>query len=198
MRRILAYILFGLGLLTMTFFREYTGALFPYPSLFYFLGIAMFLGALLFLRYTPTTKEINAQKQLTAAIADLKLNGNRIRVDLTQCEVKEHNYAEERERYGHSNPLLTLSFEGDIQAWNAIGGGSFRNIEQVQVTQTVIVFNYLNQQTGKMEKYVSRVIPKDKVTLSFYMDKQKQTDLYVDKVNSNNYYFDLEFLNNEC
>lgn len=169
----------------------------PHPSLFYLLGIALFLGGLLFLRYTPTAKEIKAQKQLITAIADLKQNGDKIQVDLTQCEIKEHNYAEERERYGHSNPLLSLGFEQQIQAWNAIGGGASRNVEQVQVKQAVIVFNYQNDQTGKAEKFISRVIPKDKITLSFYLDKQKQTYLYVDKTNSNHYYFDLDFLQNE-
>lgn len=29
---------------------------------------------------------------------------------------------------------------------------------------------------------------------SFYLDRQKQTTLYVDKTNRNLYYFDLDFL----
>lgn len=193
-RRILAYILFGLGFLTMTFFRKYSGEVIPYPFLFYLLGIAMFVGGWLFLRFTPTTKESNIQNQIIETITDLKTNGDKIPVNLSSCEIKEHNYIEEQYKYGHSNELLTLDFERQIQAWNAIGGGSIRNVEQVQIRQTVLVYSYHNTRTGKLEKFISRVIPKDKVTLSFYLDRQKQTLLYVDKINRDKYYFDLDFL----
>ncbi|MCF3111226.1 hypothetical protein LL912_20730 [Niabella sp. CC-SYL272] len=194
MRRILAYLLFGLGFLTITFFRKYTGEMIPHPSFFYLLGLVLFLGGLLFLRYTPTTKEANVQKQFMTAIADLKANGDKISVDLTQCDIKEHHYTEEQEKYGHSNELLVLPFERQIQSWNAMGGGSIRNVEKVEVKQAVIIFNYHNQQTGTIEKFISRVIPKDKITLSFYLDNQQQTDLYVDKTKRSTYYFDLDFL----
>ena len=193
-RRILAYILFGLGFLTVTFFRKYSGELIPYPFLFWLLGLAMFWGGLLFLRYTPSTKEITVQKQIAAVINDLKENGEIIQVDLTQCELKEHNYIEEKERYGNKNELLTLDIEREIQGWNALGGGSMRNVEQVQIKQTVIIFYKPNIRSGQTEKFISRVIPKDKITFSFYLDKQKQTMLYVDKTNRESYYFDLDFL----
>lgn len=193
-RRILAYILFGLGFLTVTFFRKYSGELIPYPFLFWLLGLAMFWGGLLFLRYTPSTKEIGIQKQLASLINDLKENGEKIQVDLTQCELKEHNYIEEKEKYGHKNDLLTLNIEREIQGSNTLGGGSMRNVEQVQVKQTVIIFYRQNIRNGQTEKFISRVIPKDKVTLSFYLDTQKQTTLFVDKNNRERYYFDLDFL----
>ena len=195
-RRILAYILFAFGFLIITFFRKYSGTVIPYPSLFYLLGFIIFLGGLLFLRYTPTTKETNLQKQMAETINDLKENGERIKVDLTQCEIKENNYTEEQEKYGYSNELLTFDFERQIQAWNAIGGGSRRNIKEVRVEQSTIVYYHQNNRTGQTEKFVSRIIPKNKITLSFYLDSQKQTILYVDNTNRNKYYFDLDFLNN--
>lgn len=37
----------------------------------------------------------------------------------------------------------------------------------------------------------------DRVSLTFEIDKQKETILYVDKTNPNNYYFDLSFLENQ-
>ena len=193
-RRILAYILFGLGFLTVTFFKKYSGELIPYPFLFWLLGLAMFWGGFLFLRYTPSTKEITFQKRIATLINDLKENGEKIQVDLTQCELKEHSYIEEKEKYGHKKELLTLGIESEIQGWNALGGGSMRNVEQVQIKQTVIIFYNPNIRSGKTEKFISRVIPKDKITLSFYLDKQKQTTLYVDKTNRERYYFDLGFL----
>lgn len=193
-RRTLAYILFGLGFLTVTFFRKYSGEIIPYPFLFWLLGLSMFWGGILFLRYTPSTKEMNIQKQITAIINDLKENGDKIQVDLTQCELKEHNYIEEREKYGHKNELLTLDIEREIQGLDALSSGSIGNVEQVQIKQTVIIFYKLNIRNGQTEKFISRVIPKDKITLSFYLDKQKQTMLYVDKTNRSRYYFDLDFL----
>lgn len=193
-RRILAYILFGLGVLTVTFFRKYSGELIPYPFLFGLLGLAMFWVGLLILRYTPSTKEITVKKQIAAVINELKENGEKIQVDLTQCELKAHNYIEEKERYPHKYELLTLDIEREIQGWNALGSGLMRNVEQVQIEQTVIIFYKLNSLTGQTEKFISRVIPKDKITLSFYLEKQKQTTLYVDKTYQERYYFDLDFL----
>jgi len=193
-RRILAYILFGLGFLTVTFFRRYSGDLIPYPFLFWLLGLSMFLGGILFLRYTPSTKELSVQQKVRDLITDLNENGDKIKVDLTKCELKEHNYTEERDRYGHKNELLTFDIEREIQGWNALGGGAMRNVEQVHVKQTVIIYSHLNNRTGKTEKFISRVVPKDKITLAFYLDNQKETTLYVDKTNRERYYFDLDFL----
>ncbi len=193
-RRIFAYLLFGLGFFTVTFFRNYSGEIIPYPFLFWVLGLSMFWGGFLFLRYTPSKNEMTAQKQITTIITELKETGEKIQVDLTQCELKEHNYIEEKERYGHRNELVTFDIEREIQALNALGGGSIRNVEQVHVTQTVIIFYKKNIRNGGMEKFISRIIPKDKITLTFYLDKQKRTTLYVDKVNRERYYFDLDFL----
>ena len=155
----------------------------------------MKIPSFLFLRYTPPTSYINAQKQITEIIKDLKENGEKIIVDLNKCELKSNSYTEERERYGHQNELLTLGLEREIQSLNAMGGGSMRNIEQVEILQTVIIYSKLNSKTGVTEKFISRVINKDETTLSFYLDRQKQTTLYVDKTNRQRYYFDLDFLN---
>ena len=194
-RRILASFLFGLGFLTITFFRKYSGEIIPYPFLFWLVGLVMFGCGFLFLRYTPSTEEIGIQKQLSEIINELKSNGERIAVDLSKCEIKENNYTEEREKYGHPNELLTLDIERQIQGWNAIGGGSIRNVEQVHVKQSVLIYQIQNTRIGKTEKFISRVIPKDKISLSFYLDKQKKTNLYIDKANRECYYFDLDFLN---
>ncbi len=195
-RRILAYFLFALGFLTVTFFRKYSGEVIPHPFLFYLLGFIMFLGGFLFLRYTATSKEIVLQKQMEEIVRDLKEKGEKIRVDLSKCTIKENNYTEDREKYQHPNEILTFVFERQIQIWNSMGGGSWRNMEQTHVEQTVLVYYHHNSRTGETEKFVSRVIPRNKITLSFYLDSQKETNLYVDKTNRSKYYFDLDFLNN--
>lgn len=194
-RRIIAYLFFGLGFLTITFFKDYSGDLIPSPFLFWVLGFCMFLAGLLFLRYTPSSKELSNIKKVGELVADLKANGEKIKVDLSQCELKENHYSEEKAKYGHENELLTFDIEREIQLMNGLGGGSHRNIKQVQVIQTVILYTMDNARTGQKERFVSRVIPKDKVTLSFYLDKQKFSTLYIDKNNRERYYFDLDFLN---
>lgn len=192
LRRLFAYILFVLGFLATTFFRRYSGEIIPHPSLFYLLGLAMFAGGILLLRTTPTREASELQKQIAESIKELKANGDKIHVDLTQCIMKGHNYTEEQEKSVSGEELLAFDVERQIQSWYS---DPIRNMKKVQVNQSAIVYNYRNQRTGETEKFVSRVIPKDKISLSFYLDKQKQTILYVDKANRSRYYFDLDFLN---
>lgn len=192
-KRILAYSLFILGFLTITFFRKYTGTLIPYPFLFWVVGLVFLGSGFLFLRLTPSSKELAIQKQVKQLIDDLKLNGEKIKVPFHACEIKENSYTEERSRYGHENEMFTLDIEREIEAWNAIGN-SMNNVEQVRIEQSVIIFKYDNSRTGKTEQFISRIINKDKVTLSYYLDQQKHTALYVNKTNRLRYYFDLDFL----
>jgi len=193
-RRPLAYFLFALGLLTVTFFRHYSGEIIPYPIVFWLAGLAMFWGGFFFLRNTPTNADIKAEKQLTEMINDLKANGEKIIVDLVKCEMKGNTYTEETIKYGNKNDFLTLGIEREIEAWNALGGDSLRNTENVDVAQTVIIYSRPNSKTGIIETFISRVIYKDEITLSFYLERQKQTTLYVDKNDRKKYYFDLDFL----
>jgi hypothetical protein len=190
-RRISAYILFGLGFLTVTFFRKYSGTIIPYPFLFWLIGLSMFWGGWALLRWTPTIKEQQDTDRLKKLIDDIKTNGEKIKVDFSKCDIKQNNYVEEKEKYGTGSYITTLDIERDIQAWNALTD-STRNTERVQVNQAVLIFD--NSHNDKTEKFVSRVIPFDRVTLLFKLDKQKQTTLYVDKNDRSKYYFDLEFL----
>ncbi|MFC4230805.1 hypothetical protein ACFOW1_02810 [Parasediminibacterium paludis] len=191
LRRILACILFGLGLLIVTFFRKYSGQVIPYPFLFYLAGLAMFMIAALLLRNVPTRIQLTLQKQ----IADLKENGNKIRVDFSQCEIKENNYTEEQDKFETPNELFSFGYGQEIQVLDAFTKPS-HNVEQIQINQSIIFFNYQNNQTGQEEIFVSRVINKDRVTLMFHLEQQKSTTLFVDKINRKKYYFDLAFLNN--
>jgi hypothetical protein len=190
-RRISAYILFGLGFLTVTFFRKYSGTTIPYPFLFWLIGLLMFWGGWALLRWTPTIKEQQDTDRLKKLIDDIKTNGEKIKVDFSKCDIKQNNYVEEKEKYGTGSYITTLDIERDIQAWNALTD-STRNTERVQVNQAVLIFE--NSHNGKTEKFVSRVIPFDRVKLLFKLDNQKEISLYVDKNDRSKYFFDLEFL----
>jgi hypothetical protein len=47
---------------------------------------------------------------------------------------------------------------------------------------------------GKPERFMSKVIPLDSTVLAFKLDFQKKTNLYVDRRDGRNYYFDVGFL----
>ncbi len=151
----------------------------------------MFLAGWALLRWSPTVKEQQENDRLKCLIDDIKTNGDKIKVDLSQCDIKENNYVEEKEKHGTGNYITTLDIERNIQAWNALTD-STKNTERVQVYQAVLIFNI--NHAGKAEKFVSRVIPFDRATLLFKLDNQKETTLYVDKKDRCKYYFDLEFL----
>jgi hypothetical protein len=59
---------------------------------------------------------------------------------------------------------------------------------QKNTWQTIIVF----EKDGK--KYFSEPVNKDKTTLKYYMITKKQTTIYYDLNNPDNYFFDLSFL----
>ena len=195
-RRIAAYSLFVLGFLTFTFFRHYSGALIPYPFLFWLLGLSMFLGGYLLIRYTPSPKDQAALRQLQQLIGELKATGEKILVDLTSCEIREHSYSERRNPTDKDSLTVSLLKPGLHHLLNQLEDDT-RGTGIAEIRQSVILFPYQNNRTGQTERFVSQVIPKDQVTLSFYLDKQKQTTLYVDKNDRTLYYFDLGFLKSE-
>ena len=193
-KRIIAYIFFGLGFLTITFFKKYSGTIIPYPILFYLLGFVLFIVGIILLRKTPTIKEQKNTEKLNDEIQNLISQGKKIEIDLSKCVIKENNYIAEVDKYNSGSYLTTLDLERNIQATNILLGKSIDNTERVQVYQTVLVFTAdLN---GKTTKFVSRTLPFDRVNLMFKLDKQKETALYVDKTDPSKYYFDLSFLDN--
>ncbi len=141
---------------------------------------------------TPTVKEQKDREKLHNEIQNLISHGNKIKVDLSKCVIKENHYVEEVDKYNSGSYLTTLDIERNIQAANILLGNSIDNSERVQVLQTVLI--YTADLNGKTNKFVSRVIPLDRINLMFKLDKQKETSLYVDKADSTKYYFDLNFL----
>jgi hypothetical protein len=193
LKRLAAYTLFAFGLITVVFFRHYTGNLIPYPWIFFVIGFGMFLGGYFLLRYSaPATSKVELVK-FRQLIDHLKTNGDRIPVDLNSCDIRSHDYREPKAAHGADNLLVDLTVSSEFRAlMNHLddpGGTGMQNVQQ-----SVIVFSHANPKTGTTERFLSPIIAKDKITLSFYLDRQKQTTLYVDKSNRSLYYFDLDFL----
>src|SRR6202012_3875857 len=94
LNRIVAYILFAVGFITLTFFRHYTGTLIPYPWIFLLLGLSFFLSGYFLLRYSTPAKYQTAANKVRQLVDDLKTNGEKIRVDFKDCQIRGHAYSE--------------------------------------------------------------------------------------------------------
>jgi hypothetical protein len=137
--------------------------------------------------YTPeyaiTLNNKKEKQNFKSEIDRFKQSADKIKVNLSDCEIISNNYTEQVEK--------VKSYKA--QALDSIYD-SGKNIEQVDINQTVIV--YKTTQYGQKEQFNSSTINKDRITLNFLLAKHKETYLYVDRNNRQKYYFDIEFLNN--
>ncbi|HXC06528.1 MAG TPA: hypothetical protein VNZ86_17350, partial [Bacteroidia bacterium] len=184
-RKPLAWLMIGLGFLLYTFFYTYQGHMIPYPALFYWLGFGLIVGGYAILRRSSRPGKEKAQQETRNKIAHLKSQGEQVTVLFDACVLKTNDYSEEVEKYAGS------VFGSRIQYMNALYN-EMDNVEVVDVYQTVLVFNRVKN--GNTYEYHSPVIHKDPETLAFKLGLQKQTTLYIDRMDQSIYYFDLEFL----
>jgi hypothetical protein len=113
---------------------------------------------------------------------NLKSNGTEIEVNFEQCELKSNKYREEIDQgYSPTSKYMAL---------DALVGKD--NTEYNNVDQSVIVFN--TELKGEEVTFYSPLINKEKMTLEFLLADKKSTKIYVDRLNKDNYYFDLEFI----
>jgi len=187
-KRILAWTLFGVGLLILTFFRRYNGNVIPYPWLIYVSGILCFLFGFFLLRKTPTTNQNNIMERAKAFVNDLKENGEKLTVNLDNCEIKENHYYQEPDNFKNASDLELVTANDLIYLYNKFNYVPTDN----QTYQSVAVFktNY----KGQERTFYSPTISKDKDNLLFKFGAQKTTTLYIDKSDSEKYYFDISFV----
>lgn len=154
------------------------------PLIFTGAGLVLFITGVSRLQLKAVPRYLNDEDQL---ISYLKLHGDKIRVDLSQCVIKEHNYSKE----------IAESEKNEHVSWglNSVPLGGLYPVDKVEqrnVTQSVIL--YEAPYKGKNMKFRSHIISKDKTTLLFYFYAQKETYIYMSPKDGNTYYFDLEFL----
>ena len=190
-RKILAYSLLVVGVLGTLFFNNNVNII-PFTILFRILAVIIGLVGLIMLFTTLSYKKMKEQQQLKQLIEELKANGEQITVDLSQCHILEHSYTEALE----SRPLFDEIAIGDLEM--LIPGDETMqrdktNMTKIEnVTQSILV--YETEVRGIHRRFVSQVINKDKATLMFLLDAQKQTVLYYDKKDPSRCYFVLDFL----
>jgi len=184
-KRILGYILCALGFIIILFFKKYAGNSIPYPVLILPTGaILLFIGVIL-LWVTPTYGEYKATQKLKNSETDLQENGEKIQVDLTQCEIKENDY--------YDTQLVAGKRSSDLSTDPLIRNAEIE--KQTEVDQAVFI--YTHRHSAHEEKFNSPVIHRTGDDLKIALFLQKTTTLYVDKTDRSKYYFDLDFLKRE-
>lgn len=173
----------GIGLVVYLFFREYDGSLIPFPLLFWLLGIAMIAGGAFLIRYSYRNAEDEADVKRKSAMRKFTHTSEVADISFAECEILRNDYVHEVDRNTHR-----------ARAWDALVDET-RNTERQKVSQNVLVVHHIIN--GQKHRFYSHTLNMDHDTLLFKLDMKKQTKLYFNKNNPDEYYLDLEFLD-EC
>jgi hypothetical protein len=109
------------------------------------------------------------QDDLTEEQNNLKLHGEKIILDLDNCDIKENNYYEDITSKGMS----------------LIDTDDYR---EQYIAQTVIIYYY--KRNGITEKFVSQTFSLDTITLETHI-LNNEIILYVDTFDRSKYFFDF-------
>ena len=195
-KRILGGILMFTGFIMYFFFKHYKGDIIPYPILFFIIGIVIFLLGFGLLAATFCSVDRKNESDVFSQIDDLKRNGERLIIDVNTCKIISNNYREVIDDDNMNDyQFLEMGQTKLIQGLGGLVGGKYSEENQQSIHLSCIVIKYENLKIGEMETFVSAPISKDAITLSFYLDRQKEINVYVDKSYRNCFYIDLDFLN---
>jgi hypothetical protein len=115
----------------------------------------------------------------TRKIKSLKSNGIKLPVDLKKCSLSEYsNRIEKGTVYKEIIDRLILNKPQDYY--------------ERTFFETILIFECVLK--NKKCCFISEKINSDSLTLSLLIEKYKETTIYVDREDTNRYYFDLEFL----
>ena len=140
--------------------------------------IVLIIGLIPFVLITKK-EEINTNKVFEDWKNELVSNGLKIIVDLTKVKIKSNSYRQEIQR-------IEWKYEG-LDELAGIDRRKFADINEC-------IIEYKTDLKGKSEIFTSGNIAKDKITVQFLLMNKKTTELYIDKSNHENYYFNLDFL----
>lgn len=136
--------------------------------------------ALIFWFYISFTNRRNSKKALER-LRIFKIEAQKIPVQLKSCKIKQTVRYEKIDKSYNQQKIDALdSHFCDIQ----------RDDTKELVSCMVTYKATFNGRSQTFHTYID----KDELTLQFLFARQKTTYIYVDKLDKNNYYFDLEFL----
>ena len=177
MLKIIGVLFIFFGIIIHLFFTHYDGTLIPYPALMHLLGIALIPAGIVFMLYGSGKMNRRDQLVQTQVHHYLKNAGEKIIVDLDNCDFKSNSYEIEI-------PDISTqydSFEGPEHRVK------IENVQQSMLT-------YILLSGSRTESFQSPVFPIDLVSLKTHIIK-KEIILYIDWKDRSNYYFELIDLN---
>lgn len=169
--RVIAFIFIGIGLILYLFLDNYDSDVIP--ASYFWMAFALISAVLSYF----IVRNLQRKEAVEGRIKRLKLEGNTILVDLNACEIVSSRYYKEVPKYKNHR----------IQSWES-GLNPANAVKQEEVNQSRLIYRLDGVE------YVSHIIPKDKISIGFWLERQEKTYLYIDREDPLHFYFDLEFL----
>ncbi len=171
------YVLIGLGFLGVIIICVTVSST-RFNFYFFGSGLVLLIPTLVYLIIENRGHKSNSDKR---PFSYLKETGISVSVDLTNCEIVSNDWT----AYGPKK-------KDSVIAINSLSGNSYDNVQEVDNALSRI--KYSCNVAGKRQVFISPAIAKDKVTLSALLELKSQTNIFIDRDNPKNYYFDLDFL----
>jgi DNA-binding ferritin-like protein len=183
MNRLLGYTLLSLGLVGFVFFLNYKGTAIPVKELWFVLSLfVMGAGAYFVTRHKLKLEVSEQYETIQDNLADrLRATGELVKVTLDNSEVKARTFQQE---------ATTSAFPSRMEMLDSLGGRTTNIITEIQQTYIVLYRTY----GDRTYKFTSRAMAQDTLTIKRYMETNGSINLYVDRTNPTQYFFDLPFL----
>ena len=154
--KLAGYILIGLGLLGVFYFKGYRGDVIPVPMLWLAISLG-FVALGTYLKMTAKTeKQLQGLDNLKAQINRIKETGERIQIDFDNCDFKATNTHDQVNADSFSRiQMLDASYD------------SSRNNSESGNTVTYVI--YKHQNGDRVEKFVSQPFPVEETMLKYYV-----------------------------
>lgn len=187
MKRFSGWLLTVTGIIVFCFFARYNGSRISSPELLCTLAAGCIIAGGALIMAVPAARQKKEQKE-DVNIRDLKENGNRVRVDLMECDIIGNNYTEDR--YQHFRETAT---NAEILIAGRLDSETDAPVD-IEILQSRVV--YKTEYRGKSRTFYSPLIAKEKDSILLKCSIQKITYIYVDRMNPEIYYFDFGFMDN--
>jgi hypothetical protein len=173
MVKVIGVVFILLGITVHIFFTQNYGSLIPYQLLMYLLGIALIPAGISLIIFDVRKKSVKNNTNSTESCQYLKESGEKIIVNLDDCDFKSNDYEVEM-------PNLQTQYD-------AFEGPEHRtHIENI--LQSMVIYTC---KTGShTESFLSPVYPIDIVSLKTHI-MNHELILHVDQEDRSKYYFEL-------
>jgi len=176
-RIVIGFLFILTGIFGSYYFDHYHGEIIPLPALWFVLSIILsIVGFVLIFGLSAGDK-----RQLAGLNKDfelLKKSGQKIEIDIDNCDFKNKNYQEE---------IISESFSRSAML-DALAGRD-KNYSTQSVNRSYFIYHH--KEYSKPERFVSPLYPMDETTLKFHILNQDIL-LYVDGTDRSKYYFELK------